>query len=427
MIELFKGFSKLNKQQRLDLLAKLHLLKKEDISKLKRQPDEMVALAEHFIENVLGIYEMPYGVAVNFKIDNKNYVIPMAIEETSIIAAASKAAKWISQKGHIKTRMEQAELVGQIYFPNVADLKNFSQSILQSKASLIKQVNNSVAASMCLRGGGVKDIIVRNLTVKNHATKVAVHVLIDTCDAMGANIINQVCETLRAPLEQITSEKALLCILSNYSEAKLAHATIEVRDIEPELGSAIEEASVFATIDPYRATTNNKGILNAIDAIAIATGNDWRAINAGMHAYAASSGQYKSLTQWKYKNNCLYGELKAPIVVGIVGGVTNLHPIAQMSLKILGVTSAEELSRIMAAVGLVQNLAAIKALVTEGIVNGHMRLHIDNILLCIDSTHEEKDILKERLQRLLKETKKVSVTDAKKILGEMRTGLYGNG
>jgi hydroxymethylglutaryl-CoA reductase len=251
-----------------------------------------------------------------------------------------------------------------------------------------------------------------------------IHLLIDTCDAMGANLINQICEFLKSPLESIVGEKVGLCILSNLTDSKIVQANVIIRNIDQALGEAIAEASLFAQLDPYRAATNNKGVMNAIDAVLIATGNDWRAVEAGMHAYAASDGQYTSITRWTMRGKDLHGELKGPLAVGIVGGVTRMHPLAQFSLKMLNVKSAEELARIIAAVGLVQNLAALTALVTYGINQGHMRLHIANMALAAGATQEELPLLKQQLIQHFEIHKQVSESDAKAWLFNLRNNNH---
>lgn len=417
----FNGFSKRNRKERINLLKKIGALDEAMIDTLYAQSDDMVELAENFSENVLGLFELPYSIAVNLVVNNKLVIVPMVVEETSIVASASKTAKWISDNGCIETTSQENQTIGQIYFSAVTDLEAFSKHIESSKDKLIDDVNKSVAKSMFSRGGGLKDLEVRVLEENNSCSRVVVHAVLATCDAMGANIVNQVCEYLKTPLESITGEKVLMCILSNLSEINTTNVVVKINNIKPELGKAIEEASYFSQIDSYRAATNNKGITNAIDAIAIATGNDWRAIEASLHAYAARTGRYQSLSQWKYRDGVLVGKMNAPIPVGVVGGVTSLHPMAKMSLEILGVKTANELAEIMGAVGLVQNLGAIKALVTKGIVNGHMRLHIDNILLSLKASNDEKAFVKGQLQDLLNKHQKVSTSQAKLLLNKFRS------
>jgi hydroxymethylglutaryl-CoA reductase len=249
---------------------------------------------------------------------------------------------------------------------------------------------------------------------------VVIHVLCDPCDAMGANIINQVCEALKAPLERISGHKVSMCILSNLVDTRLTKAVVEVDGVEEAVGIGIEEASRFAEHDPYRAATNNKGVLNGIDPIVVATGNDWRAVEAGVHAFAARDGRYSSITQWRYSNGTLTGTLIAPIIVGTVGGVTKLHPTAQMCIRMLGVKSAEELSRILAAVGLIQNLGALKALSTVGVVAGHMKLHAANLALMAGAEHHEMEIIQRELEQILKLERRVSLSNAIDALSRLR-------
>jgi hydroxymethylglutaryl-CoA reductase len=247
-----------------------------------------------------------------------------------------------------------------------------------------------------------------------------VHVMINTCDAMGANIVNQICEYLKTPIEKITKEAIGMCIISNLADSKITQAKVIIRDIEPQLGKAIEEASLFSQLDPYRAATHNKGIMNAMDAILLATGNDWRAVEAGIHAYASRSGTYKPISYWRMQAKDLHGVLEAPVMVGTVGGVTQLHPIAKICLKILNVSKAEELARVIAAVGLVQNLAAIRALVTEGITQGHMNLHIANLALAAGASSQELAQLKQHLKARLVQRKRLSGKDVAEILHKLR-------
>lgn len=417
--QLCEGFSKLSRIERENRLIEMGFLTQEDI-KILRQENVLNNQVDQFIENVIGCFQLPLGVAVNFVIDGRDYVIPMAIEETSIIASASKTAKWIRDFGELTTKNLGEFGIGQIQFPIVKNFPELRQKIMANKQRLIDMANKEVAHGMVKRGGGVKDLTIRSIPRSDEGTMAVIHVMVDTRDAMGANIINQICDFLKYPLEELTNEKIGMCILSNLVDTKLTQAKIVIHDIEPSLGKAIAEGSLFAQLDPYRAATNNKGVLNAIDAVLIATGNDWRAVEAGIHAYAGFSGQYSSITHWTMQGTDLHGIMEAPIVVGTIGGVTQIHPIAKICLKILNVKNAGELARIIAAVGLVQNLAAIKALVTEGISKGHMRLHISNLILASDATEAEIPILKQRLTELLAMQKHVTGGDVKKLLIEIR-------
>lgn len=419
--ELFAGFSKLSFEQRLERLARMGALQTEDVKFLRAGAPMEIDLAEKFIENVIGYFQMPLGVAANFVIDGKAYAIPMAVEETSIIAAASKTAKWVRENGEIKTETIGTDIIGQI---QMARVKNFSQVFEQihaAKVRLIAQANTDVASGLVRRGGGVRDIQVRAVDRGDGGVMAVVHVLADPCDAMGANIMNQICEYLRAPMESITGEKVTMCILSNLVETKITRAQVTLRGLEAGLMESLEEASLFAEKDPFRAATNNKGVLNGIDPILIATGNDWRAVEAGIHAYAARSGQYRSVTRWKRQGTDLIGTFEAPIIVGVVGGVTRLHPMARMGLQMLGVQRADDLARICAAVGLVQNLGALRALATVGIIEGHMKLHIKNLTLGAGAREKEIPIVQKRLEEILALTKRITLSQAIEVLRELRS------
>ncbi|MBE8163079.1 MAG: hydroxymethylglutaryl-CoA reductase, degradative, partial [Bdellovibrionaceae bacterium] len=286
-----EGFSKLSRSERFEKLLQLGCLTQKDIQLLQGPYPIPVELADNFIENVIGYFPMPFGVATHFCIDNKDYIIPMVVEETSIIAAASKTAKWIKAKGKISTESLGSLSIGQIQISKVTDFNTFKNILEKNKLQLIEQANTKVAHGLVARGGGVV-----NLEIRKVNAMAVVHVLVDTCEAMGANIINQVCEFLKTPIEQLTSEKVSMCILTNLVDTKLVKAKVQLKEINPELGKKIEEASRFAEEDPYRAATNNKGVLNGIDPILLATGNDWRAVEAGIHSYASASGSYSSIT-----------------------------------------------------------------------------------------------------------------------------------
>lgn len=417
---LFQGFSKLNREERFQRLLELGALTPEDIKYLKDGGVKDTLLADKLIENVVGYFQLPLGVATNFCIDGRDYIIPLAVEETSIIAALSKTAKWIRQHGEIITQVDGEGIIGQIQLAKVSDFSKFSAIFFENKQFLLEKANEEVAVNMVRRGGGVVDLQLRHLLREDGNDMAVIHITMDTCDAMGANIINQVLEYLKTPLENLTGEQVTMCILSNLNDQKLTTAKVTIRNVEPELGERLQEASLFAEIDPYRAATHNKGVMNGIDPVLIATGNDWRAVEAGMHAYAARSGHYQAITRWRYNQGMLTGELTAPIIVGTVGGVTALHPTAKLCLRMMNIESANQLSRVLAAVGLVQNLGAIKALCTEGIIQGHMKLHIDNLLLGAGATDSEMPVLKERLQTWLTTNKRVSLTNAYELLTQIR-------
>lgn len=416
----FKGFSKLNRDQRFQRLLEMGALDKSDIDYLKAGGVHDLALADNFIENSIGYFQLPLGVATNFNIDGVDRVIPMAVEETSIIAAASKTARLVRQNGQITTHTKGDCIIGQIQIAKVKDFKKLTILLAENKDNWIDELNREVAFSMVQRGGGVQDIQLRKISREDEQTMAVFHVLFNPCDAMGANIINQVCEYLKNPIEEMSGEQVTMCILSNLVDTKRTVACVELYDVEPQMGQAIEEASIFAENDPYRAATNNKGVLNGIDPILIATGNDWRAVEAGIHAYASRDGQYRSITKWRYQDKTLTGVFEAPLIVGTVGGVTSLHPTARLCLNMLNLKSASELSRICAAVGLVQNLGAIKALTTVGIIEGHMKLHIKNLTLGVGANEEESRPLQRQLEQLLAVKKRISHSDAWQILQSLR-------
>lgn len=429
MLSLFKGFSKLNRDERFARLQDMGALTKEDVKYLKSGGLKNVDLAEKFIENVIGYFQVPMGVATNLVIDNRAYAIPMAVEETSIIAAASKTAKWINEHGSIRTEMLGKNIIGQIQIAKCSDYDKFESILIDKKRELITEANKEVAFGLVKRGGGVVDMRIRRVPRGENeldGNMAVVHVEADACDAMGANIMNQVCEFLKGPIEDLTGEKVTMCILSNLVDTRLTKATVTLLGLEDELMEKIEEASLFAQQDPYRAATNNKGVLNGIDPILLATGNDWRAVEAGIHAFAARDGQYRSITTWKRKDGALVGELIAPIVLGVVGGVTKLHPTATMALNMLNVSSAEELSRVCAAVGLVQNLGALRALTTVGIIEGHMKLHIKNLSVGAGATETEMPIVQKRLEKYLSLHKRISLSNAVDILKELRASTKSN-
>lgn len=416
----FAGFSKLNYLERLNKLKTQFVLTEEDVNFFKNGGLQTPDLGEQFVENLIGYFQIPMGVATNFCIDGQDYIIPMAVEETSIVAAASKTAKWVRENGEIKTEVIGTDIIGQIQFAKVKNFSSFETQVLQQKDYLIQLANKDVAFGLVARGGGVTNLTVRELKRDDGLSMAVIHIYMNPCDAMGANIINQVCEYLKNPLQDFTQEVATMCILSNLVDSKLTKATVTLNNIDLELAYKIEEASRFAELDSYRAATNNKGVLNGIDPILIATGNDWRAVEAGIHAYAARDGKYVSITKWRVHGNKLVGELIAPLVVGTVGGVTRLHPAAKISLKMMQIKSAEQLSRIIASVGLVQNLGALKALTTVGIIEGHMKLHVKNLSLSAGATEKEMPFVVKKLEEILALTKRISMSNAIEVVKDFR-------
>lgn len=418
--QLFQGFSKLDREERFKRLVALGAMTPDDVSFLRQGGGLDVNLADKLIENAIGYFQLPLGVATYFCIDGRDYVIPLAVEETSIIAALSKTAKWIRHHGVITTHVNGHCILGQIQLAKVNDFSKFSSLFEDNKQFFIDKANEEVAFNMVRRGGGVVDLQLRQLARADGGVMAVVHLLMDSCDAMGANIMNQTLEYLKGPIERVTGEQISMCILSNLNDQKLTRAKVILQGVDAELGQRLQEASLFAETCPYRAATHNKGVMNGIDPVLIATGNDWRAVEAGVHAFAARTGVYQAITRWRYQEGTLTGEFTAPLIVGTVGGVTSLHPTARMCLRMMGIESANQLSRVIAAVGLVQNLGALKALCTEGIIQGHMKLHIDNLIMGSGATDGEIPFLKKSLQQWLVKHKRISSTNAFELLAEIR-------
>ena len=363
------------------------------------------AQADHMIENAVGVYGLPLGIATNFLINGREYLVPMVTEEPSVIAAVSSAAKLFRDSGGFITSSDEPVMIAQLQVLDLPDLYAAAGVIRQEKAALMEAANQ-IGGSIVRRGGGARDVEVRPMENTPVGDMLIVHVLFDTRDAMGANAINTVAERLAPQVESLTGGRVNLRILSNLADRRKARAqgTIDSRHLATtglngaRVVRSIVEAGVFAEIDPYRAATHNKGIMNGIDAVVIATGNDWRAVEAGAHAYAARNGAYTSLTRWwQDEAGHLHGEIELPLALGIVGGATRVHPTAQLALRILGVETAQQLAEIAAAVGLAQNLAAIRALATDGIQKGHMRLHAKQLAVAAGATPEQVDRVVERM------------------------------
>jgi hydroxymethylglutaryl-CoA reductase len=418
--ENLKGFYKISREERLARVQKICDLTPQEMATLSGTKPIDPTIAENLIENVLGYFSMPMGVATYFNIDGRDLLIPMVVEETSIIAAASATAKWIKKEGSIRTYSKGRLIIGQIQIPKVLDGVR-AKKVLHENRDLLIQLANAYVPGLVNRGGGIRDLAVRELfRPDNGGRMLVIHLHCDPCDAMGANLINQVCEAIKPKIEELTGEKVGICILSNLVDGCMAAAEVVIRNVNPEIGRGIQEASLFAKADPYRAATHNKGILNGIDPILIATGNDWRAVEAGIHAYAARNGSYQPVSNWFMEGSDLVGQMEVPLAVGTVGGVTRVHPMAKIALKMLGVEHSEELARICAAVGLVQNLGALKALSTVGIVKGHMRLHTANLAIAAGADVHEIREVREALSEVLRVEKHINVTRAREVLAALR-------
>ncbi len=410
------GFYKLPVEKRIEIVKNFSDLSKEDVKLFSSCLD--IQTADRMIENVLGTFELPLGIAVNFLINGKEYLIPMATEESSVIAAASNAAKIACIKGGFKTECSEPLMIGQLQLLKVDDVVDAAQKILKHKKQLLDLANAQDKVLVDF-GGGAKDLEVRILD-SPIGKMIVTHIIVDVRDAMGANAVNTMCEALAPMLEELTGGKIRLKILSNLADKRIVKAKA-VFDKETMGGEKVVDAFLesytLAMIDPYRAATHNKGIMNGIDSLIIATGNDFRAIEAGAHAYAARNGQYTSLTSYKKdKNGNLIGEIELPVAIGIVGGAGNIHPKAKLCKKILGIKTAKELSEIVASLGLAQNFAAVFALSTVGIQKGHMSLHAKNIAVMAGASGKQIDIVAEKL---VKEGK-VKLDRAKEILAEIR-------
>ena len=393
------GFYKLSVTERRDMIANLAKLSDDEVAALANHGELDELAADRMIENVIGTMSLPVGVATNFVVDNKPYIIPFCVEESSIVAAASNMAKRCLKKGGFKTNNDEPVMIGQIQVLGLENIEEASEAVLTAKYELMAMCN-SLPSTMIKLGGGCKDIIVRNIDTIS-GKMLVVHLLVDTRDAMGANAVNTMAELVSGKIEEITNGRVHLRILSNLATHRLAkvEATFTPEELSDdgtrENGSriitGILEAHHFAMADPYRATTHNKGIMNAISAIALACGQDWRAIEAGCHAWAAvENGGYTSMTRWERDDEGnLVGSIETPMAVGIVGGASKVHPVARANLSILGVESAQELAGIMAAAGIAQNLGAMRALATNGIQAGHMKLHARNMAVSAGAIGDE--------------------------------------
>lgn len=422
--EYLSKFYKKSRSERVEALEKAEILSAEDILALK---DELVDLptnvANQMIENYLMNYAFPFGVALNFVINDKDKIIPMVTEEPSVIAAASNAGKIIAQSGGFQTEMENRLMIAQISLTGVENVTKTEQKIKELEAEIL-DLANAAHPSILNYGGGARKVEVRSLPADlefGTPEFFVVHLIIDTGEAMGANIVNTMAEAVAPFIVEQIGGNSLVNILSNYATESIATArcVIDPKFLETATMSGeivrdrMIEATQFATADPYRAVTHNKGIMNGIDAVLLATGNDWRAVEAGVHAYAAKSGQYRALSRWtKDENGHLVGELSMPISVGAVGGTLSIHPGAQFAYRLLEQPNAKELSEILVAVGLAQNFSAVRALVTEGIQKGHMGLQARALAIRVGATGDQIKQVAEELQK----AKHMNSETARKIL-----------
>jgi len=416
-------FYKMGAKERVDVMARWAGLTAEESAVLAGREGLSVSQAEHMIENVVGVHGLPLGIAANFLINGRDYLIPMAIEEPSVVAGASFAARLVRAGGGFIATSTPPEMIAQIQVLDLVDPWAARFDLLAAKSRLLELANQTDPVVVGL-GGGARDLEVRVIEDSPVGPMVVVHLIFDCRDAMGANTVNTAAEALAPVVEEITGGRVVLRILSNLADRRLARAKATIPAEALAFGEfagetvveRIVEAYALAAVDPYRAATHNKGIMNGIDAVVIACGNDWRAIEAGAHSYAARSGRYTALSTWaKDAAGNLVGTLELPLAVGIVGGASRVHPTARVALKILGVKTANELAEVIAAVGLAQNLAAIRALATEGIQRGHMELHARQVAIAAGAEGE----LVEQVATQLVAERRIRLDRAQEILHEM--------
>ena len=404
-MKMTKKFHQQSLSERLETLAANSDLTPEDLLAYQKSGGLDVETANAMVENVVGLYSLSLGIAQNFVVNGRELLVPMVIEEPSVVAGVSFMAKLAKASGGFEAGMTSQEMIGQLQVLDLPDPQFAAEKVLSHKAELLQSVAD-FHPSIQRYGGGPRDLQTRILPQTEVGPMLVIHLIVDVQDAMGANIINSMLEFLAPKIEDLTGGRVHLRILSNLSDRRLAWASTRIAcsdlafdDFSGEkVRDGIIEAWAFAEADPYRAATHNKGVMNGIDAVVLATANDWRAVEAGAHAYAARSGQYRSLTHWsKAENGDLLGFIELPMALGIVGGAIKVHPTAQANLKLMGVKSVAEAGGIVAAVGLAQNLAALRALATEGIQKGHMSLHARQIALAAGTKPEQAEVVAAQL------------------------------
>jgi len=414
------GFYNLEIAERQKAVLENSGLAAEDLQALFNPESLAISQADHMIENVVGVFSLPLGIALNFMVNGADVLIPMAVEEPSIVAGASFMAKLARSGGGFTAHTTPPEMIGQIQILDVKNLALARLAILEQRQALLDEVS-SIDPVLQRLGGGPRDLQVRLIDDSAIGPFLVVHLIYDVRDAMGANAINTACERLAPRLESLTGGRVHLRILSNLADQRLGRVrcTIPLAQLgfenyrAEDVRDGIIAAWAFAAADPYRAATHNKGIMNGVDAVLIPTGNDWRAVEAGAHAYAARSGRYTSLSTWgQDAHGNLVGTLEMPMAVGIVGGATRVHPAAKAALKLMKISSAAQLAEIVVSVGLAQNLAALRALATEGIQRGHMSLHARQVAIAAGAVGEQI----ERLAQQLVQEKTVRVDRAEEIL-----------
>ena len=412
------GLYRLPVERRLQVVRDFAGLTDEEAETVYKSAGLELETADRMIENVIGTMKIPMGIAANFLINGREHLVPMAIEEPSVVAAASNAAKITRAGGGIRAQATEPLMIGQIQLVDAPDPQAARLTILNSRREILKIADEQDPVLVRV-GGGARDIDVRVLSTET-GPMVITHLLVHVCDALGSNTVDTMAEAVAPLIEDLTGGKVYLRIVSNLADRRLVRARTRIpREAlgGEDVVDGIVCAQSFAAADPYRAATHNKGIMNGVVAVALATGNDTRALEAGAHAYAAKSGVYKPLTDWrKNSNGDLVGTLEMPMAVGIVGGATKVNPVARAALKILQVQSASQLAEVMGAVGLAQNLAALRALATEGIQRGHMSLHARNIAITAGAKEEEIDKIVEQMVA----ERKIRIDRARELLNSIR-------
>jgi hydroxymethylglutaryl-CoA reductase len=415
---LISGFYKLSPKQRLAVVKEFADLTDEETELLQNTGSLPMDLADRMIENVVGVFPVPLGIGTNFLINNRDYLIPMAIEEPSVVAAASNAAKMARDGGGFHTSSTPPIMIGQVQVVNVKDPYAARMRVIQSREDILKKANEQDPV-LVSAGGGAKDVEAKIIKT-TQGQMLIVELQVDCRDAMGPNAVNTMAEAVAPMIERIAQGHVSLRIVSNLATKRLVRASCLVPKASvggEDVVDGIVNAYAFAAADPYRAATHNKGILNGIIAVILATCNDHRAVEAGAHAYAASAGHYTSLSTWeKNQNGDLLGSIELPMAVGLVGGAVKTHPIARIALKILGVKTANEFGEVLAAVGLAQNLGALRALAHEGIQRGHMSLHARNIAVTAGATGD----LIDKVAAKMVEERKVRVDRAKELIEQYK-------
>lgn len=422
MKNIWSGFYKKSREERLNVLKESNSIDELHLDLVKKNTTLDFETANNMVENVIGTFSLPFSIVPNFVVDNKNYTVPMVTEEPSVVAACSNAGKIVASAGGFNSKIHDRKMIGHVALYDIENLHSAKETIINNKNLLLKTANEAYP-SIVTRGGGAVDLEIKILSEDN-IDFVVVYLIVDTLEAMGANMLNTMLEALKHSLESLTGGTSLMAILSNYATHSLvtSNCTIPVDKLGENgeyLAKRIELASKFAQADVYRAATHNKGIFNGIDSVVIASGNDWRAIEAASQSWAVKNGQYKGLSTWKYDNELkiLNGELTIPMPVASVGGSIGINPSVKIAHNLLGEPDAKSLASIIVSVGLAQNLAALKALVGDGIQKGHMKLHAKSLAILAGATN---DILDEVVEKLRNE-KHMNLATAKSIVEKLNS------